>query len=129
MERIMIIDSDIRQMRELNGGLGGNFQILNCSRGDKALELFRLYLPSVLVLDPSTPRLNVREFIRQVRSQPFRGNLPILALSQIATLRQVEESFDWGVDMILSKPCSGERAKKKIEECLTRTGTKRMVHA
>ncbi|HEV2353177.1 MAG TPA: response regulator [Puia sp.] len=129
MERIMIIDSDIRQMRELNDGLGSNYQILNCSRGEKALDLFKLYLPSALVLDPSTPELNVREFIRRVRSLPFRGELPILALAQITTLRQIEESFDWGVDMILSKPCSGEKAKKRLEEYLSRIGAKRLIHA
>lgn len=129
MERIMIIDSDIRQMRELNGGLGASYQILNCSRGDKALDLFRLYLPSAMVLDPSTPQLNVREFIRQVRSLSFRGELPILALTRITTLRQIEESFNWGVDLILSKPCSGERIKKRVEDCLARTNTRQMVHA
>lgn len=129
MNRIMIIDSDIGQMREINKGLAGHYQILNCSRGDKALDLFRLYLPSALVLDPSTPQLHVRDFIRQVRSLPFRGELPILALAHMTTLRHIEESFDWGVDLILSKPCSGERVKRKLEECLTRLNTRQLVHA
>jgi len=120
MDRIMIIDSDIRQMRELNGGLTGDYQILNCSRGAKAMELFKLYLPSALVLDPATPELNVREFIRQVRALPHGSHLPILALAQITSLRHIEESFDWGVDMILSKPCSAPRIKRKLDELLIR---------
>ncbi len=119
MERIMIIDPDIRQMQELNGGLSGDYQILNCSRGAKAMELFRLYLPSALVVDPATPELDMRGFIRQVRSLPHQGYLPILALAQITSLRHIEESFNWGVDMILSKPCSSERIKRKLDELLT----------
>lgn len=120
MERIMVIDSDIQQMRELNDGLASDYQILNCSRGAKAMDLFKLYLPSALVVDPATPELNVRDFIRQVRSMPSRGRIPILALTRITTLRLIEESLGWGVDMIFSKPCSGERIKRKLEECFGR---------
>jgi PleD family two-component response regulator len=128
MERIMIIDSDIPQMRELNNSLSNNFQILNCSRGSKAMDLFKLYLPSALVLDPATPELNVREFIRQVRSQSSGRYLPILALARIASLRHIQESFNWGVDVIFSKPCSGERLKKKLEECFLGTqGTRELA--
>lgn len=125
MEKIMIIDSDIRQMRELNDGLTPWYQILNCSRGSKAMELFQLYQPSALVLDPATPEINGREFVRQVRVLPMGGRIPILALTKITTLRHIEDSFDWGVDMIFSKPCSGERIKKKLDECLARSAGNR----
>jgi DNA-binding response OmpR family regulator len=122
MQRIMIIDSDIRQMRELNDGLSGGFQILNCSRGSQAMELFKLYLPSALILDPATEGLNGGDFIRQVRSFPNGLRLPILALTRITTIRHLEQSFDWGVDMIFSKPCSAERVRKKLEELRVRPG-------
>ena len=118
MERIMIIDSDIDQMRELNGGLSGDYRILNCSRGAQAMELFKLYLPSAVVLDPATPDLNTRDFIRQVRGLPSGWRQPILALTRISRLRHIEESFEWGVDIIFSKPCSGQRIKKKLSEYL-----------
>jgi response regulator RpfG family c-di-GMP phosphodiesterase len=116
MEKVMIIDSDIRQMRELNDGLSPSYQILNCSRGSKAMELFQVYQPSALVLDPATPEMNGRAFVRQIRSLPVGAHMPILALTKITTLRHIEDSFDWGVNMIFSKPCSGERVKKKLDE-------------
>lgn len=119
MERIMIIDSNIRQMQELNGGLSADYHILNCSRGAKAMELLILYLPSALVVDPTTPELNIRDFIRQVRSLPHLGHIPILALAQITSLRHIEESFGWGADMILSKPCSAEKIKRKLDDLLS----------
>jgi DNA-binding response OmpR family regulator len=121
MQRIMIIDSDIRQMRELNEGLSNEYQILNCSRGAKAMELFRLYQPAALILDPSTDELNGRDFIRQVRSFSNGFRLPILALTRITTIRHLEQSFNWSVNMIFSKPCSAERLKKKLDEYWVRT--------
>lgn len=120
MKKIMIIDSDIRQMRELNEGLSNEYQILNCSRGAKAMELFRLYQPSALILDPATDQLNGRDFILQVRAFSNGSRLPILALTAITTLRHLEQSFDWSVNSIFSKPCSAERVKKKLNEYLVR---------
>ena len=121
MQRIMIIDSDIRQMHELNEGLSNEYQILNCSRGAKVMELFHLYQPSALILDPATSQLNGMDFIRQVRSYPNGFRIPILALTRITTIRDLEQSFDWSVDMIFSKPCSAERVKKKLNEYSVRT--------
>jgi DNA-binding response OmpR family regulator len=113
MEKIMVIDSDAHQIKLLSEGLAGNYHILNCSRGSKAVELFRLYRPSAVILDPLTFDLNGRDFVRQVRVHSRRP-IPILALTRITTLRHIEESFDWGVDIIFSKPCSVERIRKKL---------------
>ncbi len=121
MQKIMIIDSDIRQMCELNEGLSNEYRILNCSRGAQAMELFKLYQPSALLLDPTTAELKSIDFVRQVRSFPNGSHLPILALTQITSLRHLEDCFNWDVDMIFSKPCSTEKIKKKLNEHLGRT--------
>jgi DNA-binding response OmpR family regulator len=118
MRRIMIIDSDIRQMQDLNEGLGGFYRILNCSRGSQAMELLRLYQPSALVLDPETPGLDGKAFIRRIRSLSSGAEMPILGLTRLTTLRQIEKSMDWGVDMILSKPCTAQRLMRKLEDRL-----------
>jgi two-component system cell cycle response regulator DivK len=121
MEKVMVIDSDAHQIRVLNDGLADDYLVLGCNRGTKALELFQVYEPSALVLDPSTPGLNGKEFIRQVRSLPRGRRLPILSLTRITTLKHIEDSFDLGVDMIFSKPCSAERIKLKLNQCLAQS--------
>ncbi len=118
MEKIMIIDSDVQQIRELNDGLGGTYRILGCSRGSKAMELFHIFDPEALILDPSTRDLNGKDFIRQVRSLPKGRRIPILALSRMTTLKTIEESFDLGVDIVFSKPCAAERVKVKLQKYL-----------
>ena len=120
MRKVMVIDSDVRQIREINDGLGVDYQALNLSRGDKALDLFLLYQPLAIVLDPKTPGFNGREFVQRIRSLPRGEHMPILALTRITSLRHIEESFDWGVDVIFSKPCSGGRIRKKLDESFER---------
>ena len=118
MEKIMLIDSDTQQIRVLNDGLSDEYLILGCSRGTKAMELFQIYQPSALVLDPLTSELKGKEFIQRVRSLPKGRRLPILPLTRLTTLKHIEDSFDLGVDMIFSKPCSAERIKMKLKQCL-----------
>lgn len=121
MDRVMIIDSDLQQIQEFNQGLSKEFHILNCSRGSKAMELFRIYKPSALILDPYTFELDGKDFIQRVRSLPSFRSMPIIALTRMTTLKKIEESFAWGVDAIYSKPCSADRITKKLREYLVKS--------
>ena len=121
MKRLMIIDSDLNQLRLLKDALKDEYLILGCSRGTNALALFDDFQPSAVVLDPRAHDLNGREFIRKIKSLPLRRDIPILALCHITSLRQIEESFNWGADMIFSKPCSPERIQQKLNRLFVRS--------
>jgi len=114
----MAMNPDTYELQKLNVELSKHFVVLNCNRAAKAMNIFQIFQPSVLVLDPAMPGLNPRNFIQQIRSIPQHDKMPIIALTKIATLKTIEESFGWGVDLIYSKPCSGERIRKKIAEYL-----------
>ncbi|HVZ81131.1 MAG TPA: hypothetical protein VHE12_10125 [bacterium] len=118
MKKIMLIDSDVEQLRTLDKGLSNSFQLLNCSRGEKALDLYRIFLPHALVLDPTTPGLPESGFLRSLRELPGGYRIPVLALTRIRSTRTLEDIFRWKVDVVLSKPCAAERAEKKLREML-----------
>lgn len=118
MRKIMLIDSDIQQLKVLNEGLSSHFQVLNCSRGEKAMDLYKIFLPHALVLDPSTLGLPQSDFIRAVRALPGGYRVPILALTKIESTQTLDQIFRWKVDVVLSKPCTADRAEKKLREML-----------
>jgi DNA-binding response OmpR family regulator len=120
VEKIMIIDSDIYELQKLNNELSRDFAVLICSRSAKAMNLFQVFQPAALILDPSNPGLNARDFIQQVRSnEPFK-RMPILGLTNITTLKHIEDSFDLGLDVVFSKPSSAERIRRKVSDYLIR---------
>ncbi len=119
MRKIMLIDSDVQQLKVLNEGLSPHFQLLNCSRGEKAMDLYKIFLPQALVLDPNTPGLPESDFIRSVRDLPGGYRIPILAMTRIRNTQVLSDIFRWKVDMVLSKPCAVERVEKKLAEMLT----------
>lgn len=118
MKKIMIIDPDLAQMRLLNDGLAGHFRILNCNRGAKAMELYRIFLPQAILLDPVTPGLSESGFLDKVRELPGGYRLPILALTRIDSPQLLRDIFRWKVDMVFSKPCPVEKVERKLKDLL-----------
>jgi DNA-binding response OmpR family regulator len=127
MEKIMVIDADVQELRKLNSDLSKDFVVLTCSRVNKALDLLQVFQPSALILDPSISGFNVKDFVQQIRSTPQLEGIFIIALTRITSFKYIEESFDWGVDLIYSKPCSSERIRKKTAEYLLRKRTSRIL--
>ena len=115
----MVIDSDIHDLQKLNSELSKNFAVLTCSRGTKALNLLQIFQPVALLLDPTIFRAGAKEFIHQVRSIP-QGAIPIIALTKITTMKQIEDSFCSGVDLVYSKPCANDRIRLKLLEILSK---------
>jgi DNA-binding response OmpR family regulator len=120
MEKIMVIDSNIGDLQKLNEDLSKDYIVLVCSRAANALDLLGVFKPAALILDPSTPGLSTREFIRKARSFPQLSNMPAIAVTKITALRHIEESFEWGVDVIFSKTVPADRILKKLEENLSK---------
>ena len=118
MLKVMVIDQDIRQIREIGDELGDSYSLLNCSKGAKAFDLFKIFQPDAVIMDPVTAGLSVPEFITAVRGLPNGAGIPILFLTQFTTIRNIEKNFDWGADFIFSKPCPADRLKDKLTEYL-----------
>ncbi len=120
MKKIMLIDSDILHLREMNNVLSGDFNVLICSRGHKAWDLYNLFNPDALVLDPTAAGLDTSDFFPRIRKKSWPNSIPIIATTRLNTLQHIERSFDWGADIVFSKPCEGERIRNKLLELLSR---------
>ena len=127
MFKVMLVDEDIRQIREITDEIGLHYSVLNCSRGAKALDLLRVFQPDALILDPATPGLNPQELIAEMRRQPGASRSPVLLLTHFTTIRHIEKSFDWGVDFVFSKPCSTDRLGRKLAEFLDKANRYRQT--
>jgi CheY-like chemotaxis protein len=118
MLKVMVIDQDIRQIREIGDELGSRYVLLNCSKGAKAFDLLKIFQPNAVIMDPVTTGLNTQAFMAGVRGLPNGAGIPILFLTQFITIQNIENQLDWGADFIFSKPCPAYRLKDKLAEYL-----------
>ncbi len=118
MEKIMLLDGNTRDLRELSGALSPYFIVLSCGRGIKALEILKVFQPSGLILDPSMSGFDTVDFIQQARFHSKGLPLSVMALSSMFNLVQVSRVFDWGVDLAFSKPFDAAFVAKKMTELI-----------
>lgn len=81
-----------------------NFRVINASDGFTAVELARVHLPDIILMDIQLPRMNGLEAIRKLRQDEATKNLPLIALTAFAMRGDRERCLEAGADQYLSKP-------------------------
>lgn len=119
----MLIDSDVAHLRGVGDALSKDFSVLICSRWHKAWDLYDIFAPDALILDPSSPESAAPVFLHQLRAKMFLKPIPVIVLSRLTSLKHIETRLDWGADLVFSKPCQGERLQKKLLELFSKRET------
>lgn len=61
-------------------------------------------LPEMVLLDLNMPEIDGREVLRQVKSTPGLKRIPVVILSSSTAQRDLETTYDAGVNSYLEKP-------------------------
>lgn len=68
-----------------------------------------LDLPSIVLLDLNLPKIDGREVLQAIRSNPTTRSLPVVVLTTSAEPFDVEASYALGVNSYIQKPVDFER--------------------
>ena len=120
MATIFIVDDDqaIGEMLSLvleNEG----FQTVTCLDGLRAVGMFPIVKPDLILLDVMLPGLDGTEVARRIRAT---SNVPIIMLTAKSEERDELLGFDLGVDEYISKPFSPKILVARVEAILRRSG-------
>jgi len=99
----------------------GDFDILEASDGQEALDLIAQHPPDLMFLDLKLPVLDGWETARRIRAMadPVR-NPPIIALTAQAMVGDEEKALAAGCDDYIAKPIvNPEVIKEKMERLLS----------
>jgi DNA-binding response OmpR family regulator len=82
------------------------YELLLASNGEEALEVARMRLPDLAVLDVMMPRLDGCEVTRRLRSHEATGEMRVILLSAFAEETQAARGLAAGADLYVKKPFS-----------------------
>jgi two-component system response regulator len=71
--------------------------------------------PSLIVLDLNLPRLDGREALREIKSDPAHRDIPVIVLSTSRSEDDILASYRLGVSSYLVKPTSYDEMVKLME--------------
>ncbi len=98
----------------------GDFEILEATHGQEALDIIATNPPDLMFLDLKLPVLDGWETARRIRAmnEPMR-NLPIIALTAQAMVGDEEKALAAGCDDYIAKPIIDSKiVKEKLEKLL-----------
>ena len=119
--KILIADDEATVLEILGRRLKANgYDVIMASDGLKAWELIQKENPDVVVLDVMMPQLDGYGVLSQLRSHPpSKKWIPVIIVSAIDEMQNIQKGFNLEADHYLVKPCSIDEILKAIKFMLS----------
>ena len=119
MNRILIVEDEPALANVVKDYLKNElFDVEICTEGDKAMEVFNKYRPSLLILDLMLPGMNGYEICKNVR---MTSVIPILILSAKTDEFDKVMGLNLGADDYLTKPFRPKELVARVNALIRRS--------
>ena len=118
-ERILIVEDEPRNqliLRDYLQHMGLNTDI--ASTGDEGLKRAQERPYDLILLDIMMPRMSGYEVCKQLKNDAATAGIPILMVTALGELGDIERAVEAGTDDFLSKPVNKVELVKRVENML-----------
>ena len=103
--RILIVDDDPAILRLLSTNLKARgYEVVTAIDGAQALEIAHREKPDLIVLDIMLPKMSGFEVCKRLKKDPKTSDIPIIMVTALNELGDIERGIDSGTDDFLTKP-------------------------
>lgn len=81
-----------------------DYHVVEAIDGEQTLEMVRLHLPDIVLLDLSMPVIDGWECAHILKEDPDTAHIPLVALTGHAIRSERDRAFEAGCDEVLTKP-------------------------
>ncbi len=107
-KRIAVVEDNPDNRLLVRAILEDQYEIIEYESGLDALTGLRADPPDFVLLDISLPGMDGTEVLREIRSDPLLGSLPVVALTAHAMAGDRERFLHQGFDEYVTKPIVDE---------------------
>lgn len=116
--KILVVDDEPQIRRMMRATLtSSGYQVDEAKTGEEALEIFRTFLPDLVLLDLNMPGMGGLEACRSMREG---SDVPIVILTVRNAEKEKVEALDAGADDYVSKPFGMQELMARIRAALRR---------
>ncbi len=117
--KILIVDDDATTRKLLGLFLKAKgYEVAYAENGLDGIEKIGIENPSLIISDLNMPYMDGIEFVKNVRSDPARAELPILMVTTEADPEERERAVSVGVNGYLVKPVTADVVIQHIRHIL-----------
>lgn len=119
MSRILIVEDELDLANIIKDYLEKElYEVEICSQGDKAIEIFDKFKPSLVILDLMLPGMNGYEICKNIRK---KSTIPILILSAKIDEFDKVKGLNLGADDYITKPFRPRELLARVNAQLRRS--------
>lgn len=119
MSRILIVEDELDLANIIKDYLVKElYEVEICTEGDKAIEIFDKFKPSLVILDLMLPGMNGYEICQNIR---IKSTIPILILSAKIDEFDKVKGLDLGADDYITKPFRPRELLARVNALLRRS--------
>ena len=119
MSRILIVEDELDLANIIKDYLEKElYEVEICTEGDKAIEIFDKFKPSLIILDLMLPGMNGYEICQNIR---IKSTIPILILSAKIDEFDKVKGLDLGADDYITKPFRPRELLARVNAQLRRS--------
>lgn len=117
--KILIADDNQQNCELLDAYLADEgYDIRMAYDGQETLEQVAEFEPDLLLLDIMMPKLSGYEVCQQLRQDEATRNLPVLMVTALNEMGDIERAVAAGCDDFLTKPVNGLELKTRVRSLL-----------
>lgn len=117
-KKILVVDDEPQILRVLRRSLSlHRFDVRSATDGESALDLFRVWLPDLVITDLSMPLMDGLKLCREIRKI---SKVPIIILSVRGEENMKVEALDEGADDYITKPFSINELMARVRAAFRR---------
>jgi two-component system, chemotaxis family, chemotaxis protein CheY len=120
--KILVVDDSMMMRRAIQRGLAGlgDIEVIEATNGAKALELFKLHLPTVATMDITMPEMDGLSCVRKIIE--CGTGIRILVISSLEDRHTAVEVIKAGAKGFLCKPFTPEELIESVQEMINYQG-------
>jgi CheY-like chemotaxis protein len=117
--RILVADDNQQNRELLEAYLGDDgHEILMAADGRQTLEMAIEHQPDLVLLDIMMPKLSGYEVCQQMKENPATQSIPVLMVTALRDMGDIEKAVAAGADDFLSKPVHRLELKTRVRSLL-----------
>jgi two-component system, OmpR family, alkaline phosphatase synthesis response regulator PhoP len=102
---VLVVDDNEQNLELLLAYLEDiDCQTISAVDGSEAIEIVRDKLPDLILLDVMMPKMSGFEVCKRLKNDPKTVEIPIIMVTALSELGDIERAIDSGTDDFLSKP-------------------------
>jgi len=116
---ILVVDDNTQNAELMQAYLEAmDVQVRIAVDGIDAMEKIKASPPDIILLDIMMPRMSGFEVCRRVKSDPATRDIPVVIVTALNELADIERGVDCGADDFLSKPINKLELLTRVKSLL-----------